>query len=101
MQWSRTLTFRMPHLYFNAIIGYMENFLKTENRLVLVAQPWCSMPMAVHCTLLKELLSYIDKRSPSDHTPVYHHVGVYAYCPATLKAYASCPVSELEALEVP
>jgi 3-deoxy-manno-octulosonate cytidylyltransferase (CMP-KDO synthetase) len=32
-------------------------------------------------------------------TPVFHHVGVYAYRPAALAAYAGWPVGPLEALE--
>jgi 3-deoxy-manno-octulosonate cytidylyltransferase (CMP-KDO synthetase) len=32
-------------------------------------------------------------------TPVFHHVGVYAYRPATLAAYPAWPIGPLEALE--
>jgi 3-deoxy-manno-octulosonate cytidylyltransferase (CMP-KDO synthetase) len=34
-----------------------------------------------------------------DPTPVYHHVGVYAYRPDTLAAYADWPIGPLERLE--
>jgi 3-deoxy-manno-octulosonate cytidylyltransferase (CMP-KDO synthetase) len=34
-----------------------------------------------------------------DPTPVFHHVGVYAYRPAALRAYAGWPVGPLETLE--
>lgn len=35
----------------------------------------------------------------NDHTPVFHHVGVYAYRPDSLRAYASWPMGPLERLE--
>lgn len=35
----------------------------------------------------------------ADETPVFHHVGVYAYRPAALMAYPSWPVGPLEQLE--
>jgi 3-deoxy-manno-octulosonate cytidylyltransferase (CMP-KDO synthetase) len=35
----------------------------------------------------------------ADPTPVFHHVGVYAYRPAALRAYAGWPVGPLETLE--
>ncbi len=48
----------------------------------------------------KEVLPYIDPgKLPADNIPVYHHVGVYAYRPAALRAYTSWPVSQLEVLE--
>ena len=48
----------------------------------------------------KEVLPYIDPgKVPQENIPVYHHVGVYAYRPAALEAYASWPVSQLETLE--
>ncbi|MGR3485293.1 MAG: 3-deoxy-manno-octulosonate cytidylyltransferase [Paracoccaceae bacterium] len=34
-----------------------------------------------------------------DPTPVFHHVGCYAYTPAALRAYADWPATELEGLE--
>jgi len=34
-----------------------------------------------------------------DHTPVFHHVGVYAYRPKALKNYLSWPTGPLEKLE--
>lgn len=37
--------------------------------------------------------------APQDPTPVFHHVGVYAYRPETLKSYPSWPVGPLETLE--
>ena len=36
---------------------------------------------------------------PADATPVYHHVGVYAYRPSALVAYADWPAGPLEKLE--
>ncbi|QIZ82677.1 3-deoxy-manno-octulosonate cytidylyltransferase (CMP-KDO synthetase) [Thalassovita gelatinovora] len=48
----------------------------------------------------KEVLPYIDPgKAPATDIPVYHHVGVYAYRPAALRAYRSWPVSQLETLE--
>ncbi|MEM8537899.1 MAG: manno-octulosonate cytidylyltransferase [Pseudomonadota bacterium] len=35
----------------------------------------------------------------ADETPVYHHVGVYAYRPDALTAYANWPIGPLERLE--
>lgn len=37
--------------------------------------------------------------APGDATPVHFHVGVYAYLPATLAAYAAAPASMLESAE--
>ena len=34
-----------------------------------------------------------------DPTPVFHHVGVYAYRPRALRAYPTWPVGPLEVLE--
>lgn len=39
--------------------------------------------------------TYVD----DDQTPVYHHVGVYAYRPKALAAYAGWPAGPLEKLE--
>lgn len=36
---------------------------------------------------------------PEEPTPVFHHVGVYAYRPAALMAYPSWPIGPLEGLE--
>ena len=47
----------------------------------------------------KEVIPYIDPGKLPDPIPVYHHVGVYAYRPAALRAYTSWPVSQLEVLE--
>lgn len=35
----------------------------------------------------------------ADATPVFHHVGVYAYRPAALRAYPAWPIGPLETLE--
>ncbi|MEL7126746.1 MAG: 3-deoxy-manno-octulosonate cytidylyltransferase, partial [Pseudomonadota bacterium] len=35
----------------------------------------------------------------TDETPVFHHVGVYAYRPNALSAYPSWPTGPLETLE--
>ncbi|RWR10197.1 3-deoxy-manno-octulosonate cytidylyltransferase [Paenirhodobacter populi] len=37
--------------------------------------------------------------APHDPTPVFHHVGVYAYRPDILRAYPNWPVGPLEGLE--
>ncbi|PIE15843.1 MAG: 3-deoxy-manno-octulosonate cytidylyltransferase [Rhodobacterales bacterium] len=51
----------------------------------------------------KEVLPYTDADyPPKAPTPVFHHVGAYAYRPATLAAYqswGSCDLEELEGLE--
>ena len=48
----------------------------------------------------KEVIPYTG-RDYADHemTPVFHHVGVYAYRPDALAAYPSWPVGPLETLE--
>ena len=48
----------------------------------------------------KEVIPYTGKTyADDDPTPVFHHVGVYAYRPRALRAYASWPVGPLEVLE--
>ena len=48
----------------------------------------------------KEVIPYTGKTyADADPTPVFHHVGVYAYRPRALRAYASWPIGPLEVLE--
>lgn len=51
----------------------------------------------------KEVVPFTGQHyGPDDMTPVYHHVGVYAYRPSALRAYAhwhSGPLENLEGLE--
>ena len=48
----------------------------------------------------KEVVPYTgEDPATHDNTPVFHHVGVYAYRPAALKAYMSWPEGTLEKLE--
>lgn len=48
----------------------------------------------------KEVIPYINKTYSKDEpTPVFHHVGVYAYRPTALAAYPAWPVGPLEAHE--
>ncbi|PTX50534.1 3-deoxy-manno-octulosonate cytidylyltransferase (CMP-KDO synthetase) [Gemmobacter caeni] len=48
----------------------------------------------------KEVIPYTGKTfADEDATPVFHHVGVYAYRPRALRAYLSWPVGPLEVLE--
>lgn len=48
----------------------------------------------------KEVIPFTGKSyGPEEPTPVFHHVGVYAYRPETLAAYPSWPVGPLETLE--
>lgn len=48
----------------------------------------------------KEVIPYTGHNyGASDPTPVFHHVGVYAYRPETLAAYPNWPVGPLETLE--
>ncbi|TNY33999.1 3-deoxy-manno-octulosonate cytidylyltransferase [Pelagovum pacificum] len=51
----------------------------------------------------KEMIPYTGKTyGPDDETPVFHHVGVYAYRPAALAAYMGWepgPLEQLEGLE--
>jgi len=48
----------------------------------------------------KEVIPYTGRDyAPEEPTPVFHHVGVYAYRPAALAAYPSWPVGPLETLE--
>lgn len=47
----------------------------------------------------KEIVPYLDPGKLPDPIPVFHHVGVYAYTPEALRAYARWPVGTLETLE--
>ncbi len=48
----------------------------------------------------KEVIPYTGQvYGDTDATPVFHHVGVYAYRPAALAAYPAWPVGPLETLE--
>jgi 3-deoxy-manno-octulosonate cytidylyltransferase (CMP-KDO synthetase) len=48
----------------------------------------------------KEVIPYTGKTyEPEEQTPVFHHVGVYAYRPAALAAYPTWPTGPLEKLE--
>jgi len=48
----------------------------------------------------KEVIPYTGRPLGPDETiPVFHHVGVYAYTPAALAAYATWPVGPLETWE--
>ena len=48
----------------------------------------------------KEVIPFTSKTySETDATPVFHHVGVYAYRPDALAAYPSWPTGPLETLE--
>lgn len=48
----------------------------------------------------KEVIPFTSAAyGPADPTPVFHHVGVYAYRPDTLAAYPGWPVGPLETLE--
>ncbi|MFN4204524.1 MAG: 3-deoxy-manno-octulosonate cytidylyltransferase [Tabrizicola sp.] len=48
----------------------------------------------------KEVIPYTGfDYAPDDPTPVFHHVGVYAYRPAALAAYPTWPIGPLEQLE--
>ena len=48
----------------------------------------------------KEVIPFTARSYGDDEaTPVFHHVGVYAYRPAALTAYPTWPVGPLEALE--
>ena len=48
----------------------------------------------------KEVIPFTPASYAEDaDTPVFHHVGVYAYRPAALAAYARWPVGGLEQLE--
>ncbi|RYI35016.1 MAG: 3-deoxy-manno-octulosonate cytidylyltransferase [Acetobacteraceae bacterium] len=48
----------------------------------------------------KEVIPYTGREyAPDEPTPVFHHVGVYAYRPTALAAYPSWPIGPLETLE--
>lgn len=48
----------------------------------------------------KEVLPHTGRDfAPQERIPVFHHVGVYAYTPDYLKAYAALPAGVLEGLE--
>lgn len=58
---------------------------------------------AANCDALyfsKEVIPYTAADyADKDDTPVFHHVGVYAYSPAALRRYAAWPSGPLETLE--
>ena len=48
----------------------------------------------------KEVIPYVDTEfAPNAPTPVFHHVGVYAYRPSALKEYLAHPIGTYEELE--
>lgn len=48
----------------------------------------------------KEVIPFVGRTfGDAEPTPVFHHVGVYAYRPAALEAYPGWPVGPLEELE--
>jgi 3-deoxy-manno-octulosonate cytidylyltransferase (CMP-KDO synthetase) len=48
----------------------------------------------------KEVIPYTGRDyAPDEATPVFHHVGVYAYRPAALAAYSAWSIGPLETLE--
>ena len=48
----------------------------------------------------KEVIPFsAQSYAPADPTPVFHHVGLYAYRPDALRAYPNGPIGLLEALE--
>ncbi len=48
----------------------------------------------------KEVIPYTGNTYADDaDTPIFHHVGVYAYRPDALRAYGTWPIGPLEALE--
>ncbi|MBR9762455.1 MAG: 3-deoxy-manno-octulosonate cytidylyltransferase [Rhodobacteraceae bacterium] len=47
----------------------------------------------------KEVIPFVDPAKMPDPVPVFHHVGVYAYRPAALRAYMDAAPGPLEALE--
>lgn len=47
----------------------------------------------------KRVIPHMPADYPSAHAHVFLHLGVYAYRPAALRAYATSPVSQLETLE--
>jgi 3-deoxy-manno-octulosonate cytidylyltransferase (CMP-KDO synthetase) len=48
----------------------------------------------------KEVIPFTGREfADEEPTPVFHHVGVYAYRPAALAAYPSWPTGPLERLE--
>jgi 3-deoxy-manno-octulosonate cytidylyltransferase (CMP-KDO synthetase) len=48
----------------------------------------------------KEVIPHTGREfAPDEVTPVFHHVGVYAYRPAALAAYRDWPIGPLELLE--
>ncbi len=47
----------------------------------------------------KEVLPWLPEGPPPEPVPVFHHVGLYAYRPAALAAYAGWPQGPLETLE--
>lgn len=48
----------------------------------------------------KEVIPFVGKNYAADaETPIFHHVGVYAYRPEALRSYMGWPIGHLESLE--
>lgn len=47
----------------------------------------------------KEVIPFVPENKPQEEVPVFHHVGVYAYRPTSLRQYMTWPEGVLEANE--
>lgn len=81
--------------------GRMLGALRDDRRAGRVGGTTAVFTTAHHALYFsKEVVPHVDATFEDDApTPVFHHVGVYAYRPAALAAYAAAPIAPLEQLE--
>ena len=79
-----------------ALTGFLED--RREGRVGATTAVFGTDRTALYFS--KEVIPYINRSfDPSEWTPVYHHVGVYAYRPSALTDYGTLPAGPLEQLE--
>jgi len=79
-----------------ALAGFLAD--RREGRVGGTTAVFGAQGMALYFS--KEVIPYTGRvYAPEEPTPVFHHVGVYAYRPAALAAYPGWPIGPLETLE--
>ncbi len=95
---SRTAEVATPVLRCSgrALEGFLED--RRDGRVGATTAVFNSENRALYFS--KEVIPYTHSHfAPDAMTPVFHHVGVYAYRPSALAAYPRWPVGALETLE--
>ncbi len=80
----------------NSLNGFLED--RRQGRVGATTSVFDLKKRALYFS--KEVIPYLGRHyNEADETPVFHHVGVYAYRPTALADYPSWSVGPLEALE--